>query len=285
MLTLFESPFGQDASWRELILASLQGAAAAALLVSLSFVLARRGARLPLHRLLGGLGSPRTTIGFYLRGMFVPSGEFYSRDPEYPSGSPGSVTVRKWLGIPEVYPAGDARAAADLLYLLARAGSADAVVFRSIEKDWKNWNEDSVAVGTHFRSVQILDNCEPRLVAFRHPDAFRSLVSTDIFEAKGGNDFGLIYKGLHPVSRKTSFLVMGLGGAGTEAAARFARTHAARLGALTGGAPFAAVVAPGPGQAREGGVLRWLHPRPAWWRRLLFRKSWKLLWGAVERTP
>jgi hypothetical protein len=194
---------------------------------------------------------------------------------------PGSVAVRKWTGIPEVYDAAEMRAASDLIRLLGEVGSGP-VSLRSVEKDSGRWNEDGIAIGANFKSLQVLEVCEPRLVAFRHPDAFRSLVSRDVFESKGGADFGLIYKGEYPSTHRTFLVVMGIGSAGTLAAANFLRTNLAPLGNLTGGAPFAAIITPdsGPqGQAKETATLRWLYPKPKWWRRLLHRTHWRLLWG------
>ena len=138
---------------------------------------------------------------------------------------------------------------------------------------------ETVAIGQVYKAVQILDTCEPRLVGFRNPDAFRSLVSQELFEAKPGVDYGLIYKGRQPNSQRGSWVVMGIGDLGTQAAAYFLRVNAGLLARFTGGSPFAAVVGVDVNRGREAGQLRLLLPRPSWWRRLLYRRQLRELLG------
>ncbi len=263
---------GQDA-----LVAALAAACTLALATLVWLALGRRRGGGRTGTLLGRLARSATSISIFLRGMFVPNGEFFSREPEYPAGSSGELTVRKWVDIPEVYPAADVRAASDLLYLLSATNPDASIAFRSIERERSGWGEDSLSVGTHFRSIQILETCEPRLVAFRNPDAFRNLVTREIFEARGGSDFGLIYKGNHPATHRACWVVMGIGDLGTETAARFLRRHASRLGALTGPGPFAAIISVDRSRGPDGGSLHSLQPPPSWWRRLLHRKTLRLL--------
>ena len=244
-----------------------------------------RSARYPLRILLGRLADESPAITLYLRGLFVPGGEFYSRAPEYPPQPGAGQTVHKWPNISEVNAAPDARAAADVVQLLVAAGSSAAMTLRSEDVNRKGWSEDAIAIGSHPMAIQILETCEPRLVAFRNPDAFRSLGTREVFESKGAADFGLIYKGRHPSSHREFWVVMGLNDSGTEAAARFLKDHGRSLGRLLGATPFGAIVAVSSSSGREGVVLRSLQPRPAWWRRQLFRREWKSLAGSSLALP
>jgi hypothetical protein len=265
--------------WADPILLALLGAALALVLVLAWSIFRRRDAQIPVRRLLGRVATEATPVGLFLRGMFVPANEFFSRAPEYPPSPSGGVTVHKWTGIPEVFSAAEMRAATDVLRLLVAANPEVEIAFRSVEKDRKVWDENSIAIGCHFTSQQILEGCDPRLVAFRNPDAFRSLVSQEVFEARGGMDYGLIYNGSHPASHRAFWVVMGLSELSTEAAARFLRVHARALQRLTGTRPFAAILAVPTARGREGAVLRSLQPRPSWWRRLAYRKLLQRLAG------
>jgi hypothetical protein len=270
---------------RDILVAALAAGFALALAALVWLAVGRRRLGVAATNLLGRLADEATSVSVFIRGMFVPNSEFFSREPEYPGGPTAELTVRKWVDIPEVYPSADVRAASDLFYLIAAANPAAAIAFRSIERDRGGWGEDSVAVGRHFRSVQILETCDPKIVAFRHPDAFRSLVSRDVFEAKGSADFGLIYKGKHPSTHRSCWVVMGIGDLGTETAARFLRLHAADLGRLTGAAPFAAIIAVDRARGPDGGTMHWLNPPPKWWRRLLHRKTLRALSGRLAAAP
>lgn len=241
--------------------------------------LRRRRVTAPLRTLLGRLAAGSAPVSIQMRALFVPSGELFSRAPEYPPTVTAGLTVHKWTNIPEVHSAADVRAAVDVLHLLLAANPHATAVFRSIESAARGWTEDVIAIGPHVKSWQILDTCEPRLVALRNPAAFRSLVSHEVFEARGALDYGLVSKGSHPSTRRASWVIMGLSDAGTEAAAWFLRRHAAALGRLTGGAPFAAVVGVDTGRGRESATLRALQPRPSWWRRLVYRNAWKQVAG------
>jgi hypothetical protein len=259
-------------SWGDQIHLALLAAVLGLSLVLAWSIFRRRDAHLPLRRLLGRLAS-EPTVGLFLRGMFVPGSEFFSRAPEYPPGTSGTLTVHKWTGIAEVFSAADLRAATDVLRLLVAANPDVDVALRSVEADRKGWSEDTIAIGCHFKSQQILEGCEPRLVAFRNPDAFRSLLSQEVFEARGNLDFGLIYKGSHSASHRAFWVIMGLHDLATEAAAHFLRVNARPLLRLVGSAPFAAILAVDRAQGLQSTVLRSLQPRPTWWRRLLHRKT------------
>ena len=261
---------------KDAILGAIAGAALVAAIALVAFEVWRQRQRAPARHLLGTLGADKAPVGIFVRQMFVPGNEFFSKDPENQAMS-GSVAVRKWTNIPEVFDSAEVRAATELIHLLGEMGSG-SVSIKSVEKESGRWTEDSISIGPHYKSFAILDTCEPKLVAFRNPDAFRSLVTRDVFETKSGSDFGLIYKGRHS-NRHTFLVLMGIGSAGTVAASNYLKTYLTALGNLTGGKPFAAIVAADPNASSPIGALRWLYPKPSWWRRLAHRKDWKKIWG------
>mgnify|MGYP001409724459 CR=1 FL=1 len=280
MLLTFPLPAIFDQGWEVSQWLLVGAIGVLALSLCLSILVGRESGR-PLRRLLGRAKGDVTPITVFLRGMFVPGSEYFSRVPEYPPGSGSGVTVHKLANIPEVFSAPDVRAAGDILQLLVASSPSLAIHIRTGEGNRRGWDEDAVAIGPHYKSVQILDACEPRLVAFRNPDAFRSLASREVFEAKSGIDYGLVYRGEHPASHRVFWVVMGLGDLGTEAAAWFLRANAVLLSRLTGAAPFAAVVSVETARGRETAQLKLLQPKPRWWRRLRYRKEWLRVSGAT----
>jgi hypothetical protein len=263
--------------WQDPLVLSLLGGVAV-LTVALAWSMLRRWfAVVPVRRLFGKAATEPTTLGLCLRGMFVPGNEFFSRQPEYPPVAGGGVTVHKWTNVPEVYGAADVRAATDVLQLLFATNSGLTITYQSAESAQNVGSDDVISIGTHYKSLQLLGSFEPKLVIFRSPDAFRSLVTPEVFEAKGGTDFGLIYKGRHPSTGRGCWVLMGVGDAGTLAAARYLRTNARQLGAFTGAAAFAAIVSVEAGRGPDQAVLRALLPAPPWWRRLLRRRQWQAL--------
>jgi hypothetical protein len=231
----------------------------------------------PLRALLAGFLDDTTNVVFFLRGLFVPGEEYFSRAPADPRTPATGLTVLKWNKVPEVYVTADVQAMAELFHLLITANKDVGLTLLSGEPTRQAWSDHAIAVGPHYKALQILDACEPRLVAVRQPAAFRSLVSQEVFEPKDGRDFGLIYKGRHPSSHRTFWVVMGLSDVGTATAARFLRVNARSLGYLVGPNPFAGIISVEPAKGWDHATLRSLQPTPAWWRRLLYRSHWHRL--------
>jgi len=222
--------------------------------------------------LLGSLAAKDSSSIFFLRGLFVPNNELFSKAPEDPRNPASGLTVHKWAKIPELYSVPDVRAIAEMLQLVLSVNSRLSFSLLSGETGRQTWSEDAIAIGPHYKSLQILDACEPKLVTVRQPAAFRTVQSSELFEAKEGHDFGLIYKGRHPASHRSFWVIMGLSDTGTEAAAHFLHAHIKPLARLIGGGAFAAIISVDTAKGWEGSVLKSLQPKPTWWRRLLYKK-------------
>jgi hypothetical protein len=232
-----------------------------------------RSRRHALGILLGDLGRRSQGVTILSRGLFIPANEFFSRVPEDLRNPTAGLTVHKWAGVPEVHSAAEMRAYADIATLLLGQRRRLTLTLSAGDPARQSWSDSAIVLGPHFKGEQILDACEPKLVTYRNPNAFRSVNSPEIFEAREGMDYGLIYKGRHPASHRDFWVIRGLADLGTEGAARFLLQHGADLARITGRGGFACLVAvdraKGPARAR----LHWLGPKPSWWRRLLHRHT------------
>ncbi|MFN8654218.1 MAG: hypothetical protein U0133_22490 [Gemmatimonadales bacterium] len=263
-------------AWDALPFPVLAGTAAA-LVVLLAWLLIRRHLLHPgVRALLHPLGSGTHEVACCLRGMFVPGNELFSRAPADPRQPTEGLTVHKWSKVPEVHHAQDVLALNEVQQLLLASNRKIHLRVVSGEPSRQGWSEPTIAIGPHFKATQILDACEPRLIQVRQPAAFRATTG-EVYEAKEQLDFGLIYKGRHAATHQPFWVILGLGDQGTAAAAHFFRTQARKLGALTGRGGFAAVIAVDPSRGWEASALRAVHPKPAWWRRLVYRKTWQAL--------
>lgn len=261
------------------------GALAGLLLALLAGRVRRRWARRAERALLSPFATLRGQLPIYLRGLFVPGSEYFSRAPEDPRHPAGGVTVHKWPRIAEVHAAADVQAAGTLLRFLAATCPALEPVLLAGDAGRPAWGEHGIVVGPHYLAYQVLDGCTPRLATVRQPAAFRLLRSGTVFEAREGLDYGLVYKGVRSGTRRSFLLVSGLDDTGTLAAAAYLVQHAALLGRLLGAGPFALIVAVHPGRGAASATLQGLEPRPAWWRRLLYHREWRALRGAMGASP
>lgn len=271
-----------DGSIPWMLVAGIVAGLALALLAGVARArLAHRSVRALLHPLAGADGR----LAIYLRGLFVPGHEYYSRAPEDPRHPAGGLTVHKWARVDGVHAAADVQAAATLLRLLAAACPRVVPTLEAGEPGRPAWGEHGIIVGPHHLAYQVLDGCAPRLASVRPSASVRLLGSGTVFEAREGLDFGLIYKGERTGVRRSYLLVTGLGDAGTIAAAEFLARHAAGLGRLMGRRAFALVVAVHPARGPASATLQGIEPRPAWWRRMLHGKDWQALRAAAAALP
>lgn len=259
----------------------LLGASAILALVAIWLVVRYSGTHPAVRALLGDFATGTDSVAIFLRGLFATTSEFFSRAPADPRNPSAGLTVLKWGKIAEVHSAPDIKALGSVLQLLQASNRRFAYTLLSGEPSRQRWSQDAVTVGPHYLAFQILDTCEPRLVALRQPDGIRALVSQQLFEAKDGQEYGLIYKGRHPATHRTFMVIMGLGDLGTVAAAAFLQLHARSLGHLAGGKPFAAIIGANPASGPERAILKSLQPPPSWWRKWLYRKRWRELGGIV----
>jgi hypothetical protein len=263
----------------------LLGAALVLIVLLVWLGLRRRALHPGVRALLSTLASGDQSVVFCLRGMFVPGNELFSRAPADPRQPTEGQTVHKWVKVPEVYSAPDVLALGELQNLLLSSNRRLNLKVVSGEPSRQAWSQETFALGPHYKAMQILDACEPRLVTVRQPAAFRGVTNPELFEARDGLDFGLIYKGRHPATHQIFWVVMGLGDTGTAAAAHFLRGQARALGLLAGRNCFAAIISVDTNKGWEGSVLRSLQPRPSWWRRLLYRKQWQKLTTSPWTVP
>src|SRR4029078_12568676 len=64
--------------------------------------------------LLGSLAPKEPSTTFFLRGLFVPNNELFSKAPEDPRNPASGLTVLKWPKTPELYTVPDVLPVAEL---------------------------------------------------------------------------------------------------------------------------------------------------------------------------
>jgi hypothetical protein len=125
----------------------------------------------------------------------------------------------------------DVKAAILVLNLLAQSSKGTQVVSRSPRDEWNQWTSaDVVSIGGHDVTWRILDRFSPRVVEYVPNETFR--VGKKTFIARMPCDYGLICRGLDPLSNRAFLVVVGIGGLGTEAAARFLFTRSGLIARL-----------------------------------------------------
>jgi hypothetical protein len=252
--------------------AVLGAVVSAAFLGTLSLVSGLRGLA-PIRRLLGDFAKQDAACAIFVRSMFSDGNCYKSRLPDY-SPPDTTNTVRKWRNISSVTSTSDMRAATHFTNLLGQAGKREGVSFHSIEADWGLWDTNVAAIGGSFKTDRIFEFANPPRVVIESGSGGFRVSSGELFDARSGNDHGLIYKVTNPATRRKCFMVIGLGSMGTEAASYYLRTKARYLGKLFGGRDFALVVHVRVDHGPEAASPRWFSPGLPQWRRAMHPVAW-----------
>ena len=178
------------------------------------------------RRCSAALATKQAAAVFFLRGLFVPNNELFSRARRIPAirrpESPSSSGPRFRNSTPSpMYGRSPI-----CLQLVLVTNSRISFSLLSGEPGRQAWSEDAIAIGPHFKSLQMLDACEPKLVAVRQqPAAFKSLVAGEVFEP-GGARLRADLQGIAiPPADGAGWVVMGLSDLGTTATARISFTR------------------------------------------------------------
>jgi hypothetical protein len=250
--------------WPNLLAGAVLGAVASITFAGLWNVAHWIWRRFPLRALLGELADNRREMSIFLKDMKSRDGKYYSLpDVEYRDA---------WGNIASVVSRSDVEAAADLLNILGQAGRTLNINWRQIDRDAEIWDEPLVCVGGNFKAKKALELCVPQLV--RYKDLVLQTVDDDqCFKPDQTSDFAVIYRGRHPGTGATCFVVFGMGSAGTLAAGSYLRRHARHLGRLYLARPFAVVIRVGWHNGKDAAVPVWLSPNVGWWV-WLFLPTW-----------
>lgn len=240
----------------------------------------------PVRRLLGDLVKASEPVGVYVRSMFHHDrqNKYISPRPDYfPPHTTGHFD--QWQNIPYVVATSDHEASTDFLNVLGQVDKKDGIEFFSVHDDWSRWDHHVVAIGGHFKAEKLREVCEPRYLTLEDHTGFVVIPTGDKYVAEGTTDYGAIYKGTNPHTKKTCFLLMGLGALGTEAAGHYLRTRGADLGRMVGSEPFLLVVTADLDLGKDSVRVVDLYPRPTWRRKSLHPITWfKRLKPALKGT-
>lgn len=215
-------------NWTDAILGVVVGGGATTLRVGWSTLWNRR----PLRQFLADLADDSKILSIFVREMVSQDNKYYS---DLPTGG-----IQTWQNFP-VVGLTDVEAVTDVLNLLGQAGRVTNIAWRKVASESGLWDEPQISVGGSFKTDRILEICMPKYVVYQPPDTF--VVSRGpVFIADATHDYGLIAKVRHPQTGVSCLVLFGFGMAGTAAAGRFFRRHAAHLARVYGSRPFALIL-------------------------------------------
>lgn len=189
--------------WIGAILGALVSAIFSAIVSILLIFFVKIKKLFPIKQFLGEFADKKEECAIFIKWLFSNNPYYYSRRPDYfPPRTTGQNDT--WQNIPYVIAKADMQAATDFLNLLGQVGKKENIDFYSIPEDWDLWTKNLVSIGGHFKTDKIFETCNPQFVSLDSNGGFRFCNSSQSFVAINNNDYGLIYKTTHPVTKKSA---------------------------------------------------------------------------------
>ncbi len=249
--------------WPNLVIGAVLGAIASIAFACIGKLLQLIWNRFPLRALLGELADNKKELSIFLRDMKSKDGNYYSL-------ADAGCREPPWHNITSVVGRYDVEPATDILNLLGQAGRTLNIAWRQIDRDGDLWDQPLICVGGSSKANRCIELCEPQIVRYDN-GVFETLDDNQPFRCDQTNDFAVIYRGLHPGTGVSCFVVFGFGEAGTRTAGNYLRKHARDLGKLYFSRPFAAIIRVRWTDGKESGTVVWLSPSTSWGAFLFWR--------------
>jgi hypothetical protein len=171
------------------------------------------------------------------------------------------------INTPRVIATADAIAIADVLNAAGQVGRYERIEIVDPVAHWRHWDCTVVCVGGSFKSEEVFRKCKD-LPVIIEGSLFKIVSGNRPLQAVGNQDFGLICKTFNPENGRDIWLVIGLGGVGTESAGFYLRNNLRALGAVFGKSPFSIVVRASITGGGRQATLFW-HSGISWYRKLI----------------
>lgn len=244
---------------------------------------------LPAGSLFHGIKGISDPCLVFIRRMasFDLSGKFKTPRPQYKavfndSTPPYSQQFDENKNIPWVTSTSTAGALAHVLNILGHIGRVNNIEVIFADKDYDRWDAPMFIIGGSCKSQRAFETCNPYF-RYNIPN-FKLLHTGESFTSSTTNeDIGLLQKMINPTNGKPVWLIIGLRGEATVAAAYALVRWWRYLGWLYGKKTFGLLVSCNDKDGWQHSHIVTLYPKPNWFTRLIHFHSWNNLNQRVEK--
>lgn len=207
------------------------------------------------------------------------TGKFKTPEPDYSPILDSSMKYQLRQLTPWVTSISEAQTLAHILNVLGRIGRTDNIEITFADTDYDRWDVPMFILGGSWKTTRAFQTCNPYFIYKQPIDqscGFTLAASGEYFCSTRPleEDMGLLQKMINPTNGKPVWVVMGIRGAGTVAAAYALVQHWRHLGWLYGKQPFGLLIRMDDKDGWQQYRIATIYPKPTLLRRICHPFIW-----------
>lgn len=187
--------------------------------------------------------------------------KYITRFPQPTSTNHANLGVQKKCNIDPVSSGADSECVADVFNIFGLVQKTRNVYIGDLINDWNVWSNPIFSIGFNPKTFKLMERCSP--VFFELENERIKIKDTSVtFGCDSPNDAGVIQKTFDKESKKSVFILAGLGTTGTSAAGYILKNNFVKLGKLFGSSSFCVFFKVKIDEGKNSALIQKIIPRP-----------------------
>lgn len=189
--------------------------------------------------------------------------KYITRFPQPTPNNHANLEIQQKLNIDPVSSCADSECVADIFNILGLVHKTKNIFIGDLINDWNIWSDPIFSVGFNPKTHKLMERCNP--LFFELSGITLKIKDTNIsFDSVLPNDAGVIQKTFDKESKKSVFILAGLGTTGTSAAGCVLKNNFIKLGKLFGNHPFCVFFKVKIDEGKNSASMQKIIPKPRW---------------------
>lgn len=194
--------------------------------------------------------------------------KYITRFPQPIPTDHANLGVQQKFNIDPVSSCADSECVADVFNILGLVHKTKNIFIGDLINDWNIWSDPIFSVGFNPKTHKLIERCSP--ILFELDSTALKVKNTNIsFDSYLPNDAGVIQKTFDKESKKSVFILAGLGTMGTSEAGFVLKNNFIKLGKLFGDNPFCVFFKVKIDEGKNSALIQKITPKPKWFRIIL----------------
>ena len=194
--------------------------------------------------------------------------KYVTRFPQPTPTNHANLGVQQKFNIDPVSSCADSECVADVFNILGLVHKTKNIFIGDLINDWNIWSDPIFSVGFNPKTHKLIERCSP--IFFELDNTALKVKNTNIsFDSYLPNDAGVIQKTFDKESKKSVFILAGLGTMGTSEAGYVLKNNFIKLGKLFGNNSFCVFFKVKIDEGENSALIQKITPKPKWFRIIL----------------